>query len=484
MKPLSYVALASSLALSGACSSSTGSDHAGSGQTSGSGQGSSSAQGSGGAQGTSGAQSSSSSQGPGSAQGTSGANGSGSSSGGTEGAGNGQGSSGAQSAGGSSSSGGVQSSGATDAGVGSGSPEGAGVGDAGARTSSDGGACPALGTPPMPSTTTKQMCEPDGGAIACHFGGNPGNYDVSFVLGGAAAGKTVVQAERLREMLAEVDTAAGQTATYSMSINVRQPEGQPDWPMAADGTPGLDMYFNGPSPELTSIAFAPAAATDVVMYIATDSTGCDQDGPTTAGWGQWLPQFFGYGLSVANYGNSGALTECSAATTPCQTDAPYYSFYDNPKMWPAIKPLLKPGDVVLIEFAHNDKVTPKAQYEANLNTYISETRAAGAIPVLATPIPRNNWTSATMMSSNQLVNSAGVDLPASIRSVGAAAHVPVIDILAETLAAFSAAGEAKAAAYYADPTTHLSTVGANIVAGLIKAEIVKLNIEPLVCYLR
>jgi lysophospholipase L1-like esterase len=358
------------------------------------------------------------------------------------------------------------------------------VGDGGASASSDGGACPALGVPPTPSTTTRQTCQPEDGGIACHFGGNPGNYDVSFNLGGAAAGKTVVQAERLREMLAEVDNPAGQTAQYSMTVNVRQPEGQPDWAMASDGIPGLDMYFNGPSPELASIAYGPAAATDVVMYIATDSTGCDQDGPTTAGWGQWLPQFFGYGLSVANYGNSGALTECSPTTTACQTDAPYYSFYDNPKMWPAIKPLLKAGDVVLIEFAHNDKITPKAQYEANLNTYISETKAAGAIPILATPIPRNNWTNATTMNPNQLVNSVGVDLPASIRSVGAAAHVPVIDILAETLATFSAAGEAKAAAYYADPTTHLSTTGANIVAGLIKNEIVKLGMYPLVCYLR
>ncbi len=480
MKPFSYLAVPSLLALPFACSSSPGSDHAGSssGQTSGSSQGSGSAQGSGGAQGPT------SGQGSGAAPGSTGTPGAGSSSGGMSGAGNGQGSSGTQGPSGSGSAGGVQSSAATDAGAGSGSPGGAMVSDAGALSSSDGGACPALGVPPTPSTTTRQMCQPEDGGIACHFGGNPGNYDVSFALGGAVAGKTVVQAERLREMLAEVDTAAGQTAPYAMSVNVRQPEGQPDWAMASDGIAGLDMYFNGPSSELASIAFAPAAATDVVLYIATDSTGCDQDGPTTAGWGQWLPQFFSYGLSVANYGNSGALTECSAATTPCQTDAPYYSFYDNPKMWPAIKPLLKPGDIVLIEFAHNDKVTPKAQYEANLNTYINETRAAGAIPVLATPIPRNNWTSATMMNPNQLVNDVGADLPASIRSVGAAAHVPVIDILAETLAAFSAAGEAKAAAYYADPTTHLSTVGANIVAGLIKAEIVKLNIFPLTCYLR
>jgi len=460
MKDFSVLALASSLALLSSCSSSTSPGAAGAGPA----QGSSGAQGSGGAS-------------------SSGAGGSGS--GGAQGSGKPPGSSGGtkSSDGGSATvppSGGGEDSGAPSSAGGSGGNE------AGVPRTYDGGSCPALGVPPTPSTMTRQMCQPDAtsGGIACHFGGNPGNYDVSFTLGGAAAGKTVVQAERVREMLAEVDTAAGQMPLYSMSVNVRQPEGQPDWAMAADGTPGLDMYFIGPSPELTSIAFAPAAASDVVLYIATDSTGCDQEGPTTAGWGQWLPQFFGYGLSVANYGNSGALSECSAATTACQTSAPYYSFYDNVKMWPAIKPLLKPGDVVLIEFAHNDKITPKAQFEANLNTYISETKAAGAIPILATPIPRNNWSSATMMNPNQLVNDVGADLPASIRSVGAAAKVPVIDILAETLAAFSAAGEAKAAAYYADPTTHLSTVGANIVAGLIKAEIVKQNIYPLVCYLR
>jgi hypothetical protein len=284
--------------------------------------------------------------------------------------------------------------------------------------------------------------------------------------------------------VAPIVTTAGQKLLYSMTVNVRQPQGQPDWAQASDGTPGLDMYFIGPAPQLDSIAYAPAAASDVVMYIATDSTGCDQDGPGTAGWGQWLPQFFGFGLSVANYGNSGALTECSPTTTPCRTDAPYYSFYDNPKMWPAIKPLLKAGDVVLIEFAHNDKNTPQDQYEANLNTYINETRAAGAIPVLATPIPRNNWTNATTMNPTQLVNDVGVDLPASIRSVGAAAGVPVIDLTTKVVAFFSSKGEATASTYYADPTTHLNTVGANIVATIMRDEIRSLNIYPLVCFLR
>jgi len=358
-------------------------------------------------------------------------------------------------------------------------------GAGGATTPPAPGVCPAsIGDGPTPDAATRAKCTSDATGISCHFGGDPGNYDVSFYLGGAAAGKTEVQAEKLREMLATVDTTAGQKVRYSMSVNVRVPEGQPDWMGATNGINGLDVYFKGAAPQVDSIAYAPAAPSDVVMYIITDSTGCDQEGPDLAGWGQWLPQFFGYGLSVANYGNSGALSECSPATTPCRTDAPYYSFYDNPKMWPVVKPLLKPGDVVLIEFAHNDKNTPQAAYEANINTYIKETRAAGAIPVLATPIPRNNWTNPTTMSPNQLINDPGVDLPATIRKLGTTNNIPVIDLTAKALAAFSLKGESAVGAYYSGGSTHLSSAGANAVAGLARDEIKRLNIYPLACYLR
>jgi lysophospholipase L1-like esterase len=392
-------------------------------------------------------------------------------------------------------SGGVGPAGESGTGGGTAAPGGSGpsagaagggttAGAGGAATAPAAGTCPSVGTGPTPDATTRAKCTTDSTGIACHFGGDPGNYDVSFNLGGAAAGKTEVQAEHLREMLAEVDTPAGQKVRYSMTVNVREPEGQPDWMGASDGINGLDVYFQGPAPELDSIAYAPAAAGDVVLYIITDSTGCDQEGPDLAGWGQWLPQFLGAGIAVANYGNSGALSECSPATTPCRTDAPYYSFYDNPKMWPVVKSLLKPGDVVLIEFAHNDKNTPQAAFEANINTYIKETRAAGAIPVLATPIPRNNWTNATTMSPMQLINDTGVNLPATIRTLGTANNIPVIDLTARCLAAFSLKGESAVGAYYSGGNTHLSSAGANIVAGLLRDEIKRLNIFPLACYMR
>ncbi len=362
------------------------------------------------------------------------------------------------------------------------------------------GVCPMVGQPPTPDTATRAKCTSTSTGIACHFGGNPGNYDVSFNLGGTSAGQTQVQAETWREMLAapvaavgdavaSIATTAGQKLPYSMTVNVRDPEGQPDWTVSA-GTPGLDMYFIGSSPQLDSIAYAPAAASEPVLYILTDSTGCDQPGSgtpgntSTAGWGQWLPQFFNYGISVANYGNSGGLTECSAATVACPSPATNYrSFYDDPKMWPAIKPLLKAGDVVLIEFAHNDKVSPQAVFEANLLKYITETKAAGAIPILATPIPRCNFTGNTMNSS-QIVNSLQVDLPASIRSVGAANNIPVIEITKTAVAFFSTVGASSCSKYWADGVTHMNTVGANVVATMIRDQIKSLNIYPLVCYLR
>jgi hypothetical protein len=102
--------------------------------------------------------------------------------------------------------------------------------------------------------------------------------------------------------------------------------------------------------------------------------------------------------------------------------------------------------------------------------------------VLATPIPRNSWSGGTMGAT--FTNSAGTDLLAGIKKVGTANNVPVIDINAKVVAAFSAKGQATVSGYYADPTTHLSTVGANFVAQLIRDEIKNQNIAPLVCYLR
>ncbi len=206
---------------------------------------------------------------------------------------------------------------------------------------------------------------------SCPAGTSPagavGNYDVTFELGGATAAKTSVEAEMYRPIVPEEDTTAGQTQRYAFSINVRWPEGEPQEDFQhklAAGSPqygerGIDLLFNGPSPLITSIGVAPAATSDVVLYVAGDSTVCDQYGyPNFAGYGQVLPQIFHLGISVANYADSG---ESSA------------SFVGNHGLWPAIMKVIKPNDVVFIEFGHNDKSISAAAFQTNMTKYVTDT---------------------------------------------------------------------------------------------------------------
>jgi lysophospholipase L1-like esterase len=326
---------------------------------------------------------------------------------------------------------------------------------------------------PDPTAAARAICTTDAttGEISCHFGGSPGNYDVTFVLGGATAAKTEVQTETLREVLAEVDTAAGQTSRYAFTINVRQPEGQPAEAVAA-GTPGLDMYFLGPAPLLDGIGYAPAD-NPTVLYIAGDSTVCDQTDPNYAGWGQLLPPYFNLGLSVANYADSG---ESSA------------SFLGNGKLWGAIKAAMKANDYVLIQFGHNDKTISAADFQTNITAYVTQTKAKNAFPILVTPIARATFSGNTVTAQHQHTDSAGnlVDLPAIIRQVGVDQNVPVIDLTATTTAWLTQVGPNGWQAYHALGTdaTHTNRAGAAINAGFVHDAIRALNITPLKNFLR
>jgi len=306
--------------------------------------------------------------------------------------------------------------------------------------------------------------------------GAVGNYDVTFELGGAAAGKTSVEAEMHRPIVPEEDTTPGQTKRYSFSINVRWPEGEPQEDFQhglAAGSPqygeqGLDLLFNGPSPVVTSIGFAPAAASDIVLYVAGDSTVCDQYGyPNFAGYGQVLPQIFHLGVSVANYADSG---ESSA------------SFIGNQGLWPAIMQVVKAGDVIFIEFGHNDKTISPAAFHTNMTNYVTQAKAKNAIPVLLTPIARANGGPA----AQQFMSSGGADIPTITKTVGTEQNVPVIDLTTLTANWLQTLGPNGWQAYHAGGTdaTHTNAAGAAINVGFIRDQIKALNIKPLVDYLR
>ena len=210
-----------------------------------------------------------------------------------------------------------------------------------------------------------------------------------------------------------------------------------------------------------------------MLYIAGDSTVCDQTDPAYAGWGQLLPPYFNLGLSVANYADSG---ESSA------------SFLGSSKLWGAIKGAMKAGDYVLIQFGHNDKTISATDFKTNITAYVTQTKAKNAFPILVTPIARATFSGNTVTAQHQHTDSAGnlVDLPAIIRQVGVAENVPVIDLTAVTTEWLTQVGPNGWQAYHALGTdaTHTNRAGAAVNAGFVRDAIVGLNITPLKSFLR
>ncbi|PNG24020.1 rhamnogalacturonan acetylesterase [Streptomyces cahuitamycinicus] len=328
------------------------------------------------------------------------------------------------------------------------------------------------GTSPEPPGRPPQC---SGGApIVCHFDVAPGNYTVTAWIGdGAAAGNTSMSVEARRRVLPAVDTAAGTISQHTFTINVRQPEGQPTG-QGGTGRPGLDITFAGKAPQLSGLTVQ--AATDpLVVYLAGDSTTCDQMLAPWTGWGQILPTHVTAGAAIANYGDSG---ESSG------------SFLRNSALFPTMKPLIKRGDLVLIQFGHNDKSTSASAFRSNLTTMINQVRERGANPVLVTPPVRRHFDGNRLTPTARHVNGVGVDLPAETHRVGSQLNVPVIDLTAKSKELVESLGPNASARLYLreeedgyKDNTHFSEYGAGRMADLVVEGVREHNLS-LVSYLQ
>jgi lysophospholipase L1-like esterase len=340
---------------------------------------------------------------------------------------------------------------------------------------------PADGTTPPPTAPIDPVVGPDPDAatrarctgvnpIECHFGGQPGNYEVTVVLGGSAAASTTVLAETRRTLLGAVTTAAGATRRFTFGVNVRQPEGEPIQAVPA-GTPGLDLYFVGAAgepPALESIGFRPAQA-PVVVYVAGDSTVADQTGVDYGGWGQQLPQHFAHPVVVANYSDSG---ESSG------------SFLNARPLFATIESQLTAKDWVLIQFGHNDKQVAAADFRANISQLVTRVKARGASPVLITPVARAQFNGGDV--AVQHINGLGANLPDIIRQVAAEQSVPLLDLTARTSERLREVGPNGWQPFHALGTdaTHTNDAGARVTAGFVRELLIQAGVEPLVRQLR
>jgi len=273
-----------------------------------------------------------------------------------------------------------------------------------------------------------------------------GDYTVTVELGDpAAASSSRVQAELLRVVVPTLSLAAGQLSQQTFSVNVRAE--------VHDGyaAPGmiLDLLIDGTAPRLHGLGVA-ARPNLPTIFVAGDSTVCDWDpaaanilSPIQRGWAQEVSQYFGAGIAVANYADSG------------ETAGSFYS-----KFFPAARTAMRAGDYLFIQFGHNDQ---KAQadidaYQANLMKYISDARARNVTPVLFTPVARRTATAANP-------GFAGLDQQA--RDLAAAQNVALVDLTRLAIAYYPMVPDLSL--FFATPTegTHFSESGATQIASLV-----------------
>ena len=161
-----------------------------------------------------------------------------------------------------------------------------------------------------------------------------------------------------------------------------------------------------------------------VVYLAGDSTVCDQRDEPWATWGMMIPAFFCPGTAVANHAESGLALSSFAAQNRLAK----------------ILSAMKAGDWVMIQFGHNDQkeTGPEAGadkgYSKRLAAFIDEVKAKGAHPVVLTPVERRRFRDGKPYGTLQ-------DYAAAAKRVAAEKGVPVIDLNAMSLKFYEALGE-------------------------------------------
>ena len=173
------------------------------------------------------------------------------------------------------------------------------------------------------------------------------------------------------------------------------------------------------------------------IHLMGDSTMADKNlagGNPERGWGMMFRNFVDDGVQVVNYAQNGRSTK---------------SFIDL-GLWDKVKAALKPGDYVFIEFGHNDakeddpaRYAPAfGAYQDNLRLFVRTALAAGAKPVLLTPVARR-W-----FKENGLDRNCHTDYPEAMRQVAAEFGVPLLDITTATLDWIEGLGDEASRPYF------------------------------------
>ena len=314
-----------------------------------------------------------------------------------------------------------------------------------------------------------------------------GNYRVRVVIGSKKkAAETTVRAEGRRLMVHNVATKKGKFETYEFVVNKRSPQideknrvrikdREKDY-LAWDDK--LTLEFNGDAPAVQSIHIERDDKVPTI-YLCGNSTVVDQNSEPWASWGQMITRWFGPEVAISNHAESGLTARTFIAGGRLDK----------------ILTTLKPGDLLIAEFGHNDEKEKRPgdgawyHYVYNLKIFIDQVRQKGADIVFCTPTQRRAFE-----ADNKTIKNTHGEFPAAMMSVAEREKVPVIDLNQMTKTFFETLGfenSKRALVHYpkelygrelAD-NTHFNPYGAYEVAKCVVMGMKQLQL-PIVKYLR
>lgn len=295
-----------------------------------------------------------------------------------------------------------------------------------------------------------------------------GNVAITVTLG---PGTHTIKSEVRRLMLENVVVPAGQSVTRTFVVNTRTPV-----IAAANGMKAGMVNLKAPRETVQEawnwdkrVTLEIHGGVDKVeikpvqlptIFLLGDSTVSDQPGEPYASWGQMLTRFFKPGVAVANHAQSGETFRDSLARRRIDK----------------IVSQLRSGDVVLLQFGHNDQKQIKAgnggpftTYKAELRQHVEMVRAVGGLPVVVSSMERRRFDAAGKPESTLTDYAAAASQ--SARELG----VPYIDLNATSKVLYGALGVEGSKPAFATgkdgqiDNTHHSNYGAYLLAKAIVA---------------
>ncbi len=242
---------------------------------------------------------------------------------------------------------------------------------------------------------------------------------------------------------------------YSAALAIQQCENCP-----------LKEYLKDLTPVHVDVNRVPGKT---VVWLCGDSTCKNSDKDPNGMWGWGSQAYTVFDTATVIFENE------AMAGRSCRT-------YLNEKRWEKVYNSLQPGDIVFLQFGHNDvgdiekgkargeiamgtdstkvfKLEATGEYEAvysfgwYLKKMIQDAREKGATPILLSLTPRNEWPNGKIERRNDTYGKW-------YRQVIEATGVPFIDVHNITADYLDSIGQEAAKAYYNHDHTHTSLTGA------------------------